>query len=43
LERRKVLAESSAAFSSGRRRAEELPRDVRADDPDIWKRGTGNR
>ena len=23
-------------------RAEELPRDVRADDPDIWKKGTGN-
>lgn len=41
MERRQVLAASPGLGAGGRRRAEDLPRDVRADDPEIWKRGTG--
>lgn len=40
-ERRQVLANNPGLGTGGRRRAEDLPRDTRADDPDIWKRGTG--
>lgn len=40
LERRKWLQENPG-LSSDPRRAEELPRTVRADDPEIWHRGTG--
>jgi hypothetical protein len=43
LERRQMLKDNPDLDSRGPRRAEDLPRDVRADDPDIWKRGTGNK
>jgi hypothetical protein len=43
LERRQILKDNPNLDSRGPRRAVDLPRDVRADDPDIWKRGTGNK
>lgn len=41
LERRQWIKENPDLMTSGPRRAEDVPRDTRADDPDIWKRGTG--
>lgn len=40
-ERRQILANNPGLGAGGRRRPEDIPRDARADDPDIWKRGTG--
>lgn len=42
-ERRQENIDRPNKGTSGRRRAEDLPSTVRADDPKIWEKGSGNR